>query len=236
MTPAPCSTIPKKSREENKAWFIGGQDLLLLAQLLEQGRYPTVRIVAVGGSAAAERRHIRTRIGVPLGHLLGNIQPEAATRLIVGGLMRGYRSDRNGFMGLRETSLTLVPEGAEAEFLALFHPGFKKPSYANTFLSKLNPGDLAYNCNLNGGRRACISCMHCADVCPVDILPQMTYKAILAEEVEEYLEHGLLDCVECGLCSYVCPSKIELSQSLIAAKAAYAKEQLSFTKSTEDEI
>jgi Na+-transporting NADH:ubiquinone oxidoreductase subunit A len=66
--------------------------------------------------------------------------------------------------------------------------------------------------------------MHCADVCPVDILPQMAFKAILAEEIEEALQHGLLDCVECGLCSYVCPSKIELSQTFKTAKAAYAKE------------
>ena len=66
--------------------------------------------------------------------------------------------------------------------------------------------------------------MHCADICPVNILPQMAYKSILTEEVEEALALGLLDCVECGLCSYVCPSKIELSQTLITAKADYAKE------------
>ena len=67
--------------------------------------------------------------------------------------------------------------------------------------------------------------MHCADVCPVDILPNLTYKAILAEEVEEYLQHGLLDCVECGLCSFVCPSKIELTDTLVTAKREYRKER-----------
>ena len=58
----------------------------------------------------------------------------------------------------------------------------------------------------------------------MDILPHMTYKAILAEETEEYLQHGLLDCVACGLCSYVCPSKIELTHTFTLAKAAYARE------------
>jgi Na+-transporting NADH:ubiquinone oxidoreductase subunit A len=101
----------------------------------------------------------------------------------------------------------------------------KKPTYSKTFLSALNSKLLAHNCNMNGSRRACIACMHCADVCPVDILPQMAYKAILAEEVEAYLAHGLLDCVNCGLCSYVCPSKIELSQTFKETKAAVAKEQ-----------
>jgi Na+-transporting NADH:ubiquinone oxidoreductase subunit A len=78
---------------------------------------------------------------------------------------------------------------------------------------------------MHGGRRACIACGYCALVCPVDILPQFAYKAILAGEIEESLEHGLLDCVECALCSYVCPSKIGLFESLKKAKAEFYKEQ-----------
>jgi Na+-transporting NADH:ubiquinone oxidoreductase subunit A len=53
----------------------------------------------------------------------------------------------------------------------------------------------------------------------------LTFKAVLADEVEEFLAHGLLDCVECRLCTYVCPSKIELADILVRAKAAYYKEQ-----------
>ena len=78
---------------------------------------------------------------------------------------------------------------------------------------------------VHGGVRACIACGYCAQVCPVDILPQLTFKAVLADAVEEFLAHGLLDCVECGLCTYVCPSKIELADILVHAKAAYYKEQ-----------
>jgi Na+-transporting NADH:ubiquinone oxidoreductase subunit A len=81
------------------------------------------------------------------------------------------------------------------------------------------------DCNRHGGVRACIACGYCAQVCPVDILPQLTFKAVLADAVEEFLAHGLLDCVECGLCTYVCPSKIELADILVQAKAAYYKEQ-----------
>jgi Na+-transporting NADH:ubiquinone oxidoreductase subunit A len=53
----------------------------------------------------------------------------------------------------------------------------------------------------------------------------MTLKAILVDEVEEYLAHGLLDCVECGLCTYVCPSKIELAETFQATKRSYHREQ-----------
>ena len=214
----------KQSASENRAWFIDGQDLLHLARILSQGRFATERIVAVGGRAAARRRHVRTRIGAPLAHIANPDTIAPGARWVVGGLMRGYASSPDGFLGLYEQSLSVLPEGGEAEFLALFRPGYDKPTYSRTFLSALNRGALAYDCKLHGDHRACIACLHCAEICPVDILVHMTYKAILIEEVEEYLEHGLLDCVECGLCSFVCPSKIELAETLKAAKAAYAKE------------
>ncbi len=215
----------KTSPEQNRAWFVSGQDLLLLAQLLAQGRYPVDRIVSVAGSRAPNPQHFRTRLGAPLSHLVDIAAIADDVRFVVGGLFRGYTGERSGYMGHLETALNLVPNGGEAEFLALFNPGPRKPTYSRTFLSRLNPGALTYDCNLQGGERACIACMHCADVCPVDIMPHMTYKAILAGEVEEYLAHGLLDCVNCGLCSYVCPSKIELTQTFIDAKTVYAKEQ-----------
>ncbi len=82
------------------------------------------------------------------------------------------------------------------------------------------------DCNFHGEERACINCGSCAEVCPVDILPQFTYKCVLADEIEEALAHGMLDCVECGLCSYVCPSKIELSDVLKNTKKAYYLEQI----------
>jgi Na+-transporting NADH:ubiquinone oxidoreductase subunit A len=216
----------KENADQNRAWTIAGQDLLLLAQLLVHGRYPVDRIVSVGGSRAPVPQHFKTRLGVPLAHLVDGDAVKNDVRFVVGGLLRGYGSDIAGFMGHYETSLNLVPRGAQAEFLALFNPGFSKPTFSRTFLSRLNPGQLTYTCTVHGGKRACIACMHCADICPVDILPHMAYKAIWADEIEESLEHGLLDCVECGLCSYVCPSKIELSKTFIEAKAAYAKEQV----------
>ena len=112
------------------------------------------------------------------------------------------------------------------ELLGLSNPGYRKPTFSRAFLSAINQDELEMNCNMHGGERACIACGYCARVCPVDILPQFTYKVILAGEVEESLEHGLLDCVECGLCSYVCPSKIDLLESLKRAKAEVYKEQV----------
>ena len=215
----------KKSAAENRSWYMDAQDLLLLADLVKSGKYPTERTVVIAGSLAKERKHLKTRIGAPLGHLVQGRVREGEPRYIVGGIFTGTTGSKDTFLGLFETSLTLIEEGREREVLALFRPGLDKPSYSRAFLSALNPNEFEMNSNIHGGLRACIACNHCPDVCPVDILPQLTYKAILVEEVEESLSHGLLDCVECGLCAYVCPAKIELYDVLKNAKASYYKEQ-----------
>lgn len=221
----------KTTSDQNHSWYIDGQDVLMLARLLTEGRYPVKRMVAVGGSEAVKRQHFHTRLGVPVRALIPDFDKfetiRPTIRLVAGGVFRGRKVSAAGYLGLYETALTLLPEGNEKEFMALFNPGWRKVTYSRAFLSPLNRSPISQNCNRHGDERACIACMHCADVCPVDILPQLTYKAVLAAEVEEALEHGLLDCVACGLCTYVCPSKIELADSLANAKAAYRKERAS---------
>jgi Na+-transporting NADH:ubiquinone oxidoreductase subunit A len=212
------------SAEENRTWFIGGQDLLLIARLLRDGRYPVERIVAVGGPAAESRRHVAARAGAPLAALA---QPADGRnpRWVVGGVLRGFAGDADGYLGFFETALTLLPLGDEREFLAFVRPGAKKPSFSRTFLSALGRDPLPMDCNLHGELRPCVGCNACVQVCPVEILPQLTYKSLLADDIEEALAHGLLDCVACGLCTYVCPAKIELCEYLTAAKRRHHQEQ-----------
>ncbi len=217
----------KKTPDENRAWFINGQDVLLLAMLLKNGKYPVERTVVLGGDLVKERKHFLTRIGVPLDHLIRErmVNPLEA-RYIVGGVFKGYTSKKDSYMGFYDTSLVLIPEGNETEFFGFARLGFRKQSRSRAFLSYFNTSALPVNCNCHGEERACINCGFCSEVCPVDILPQFTYKSILANEIEEALDHGMLDCVECGLCTYVCPSKVEVCESLKNTKRAYYLERL----------
>ena len=216
----------KKSADENRAWYIDGQDLLLLAGFLQSGNLPTERLFVVAGSAAAERQHVRSRLGAPLKHLVPAHPTCPEPRYVVGGILRGYTGNPGGHIGLYETAVAVVPEITEREFMTLFRPGFEKPTRSRAFAAGFKRRPMVMDTNVNGGHRACIACGYCSDVCPVDIWPQMTLKSILAEEVEEFLAHGLLDCVECGLCTYVCPSKIELAETFRQAKFDYHKEQV----------
>ncbi len=219
----------KATSAENRSWYINGQDLLLWAHLLKTGTYPTEKTVVLAGSSAVVRTHFKTRLGVPLAHITDgrvDTHDKGDIRYCVGGVHTGYANPKESYLGFFETSVILLPEGNEkGEFLGFIRPGYRKPSYSRAFFSHLNRSDLEMNCNKHGGDRACIACYHCAQVCPVDILVHFIFKTILAGEVEESVEHGLLDCVECGLCSYVCPSKLELFATLKKAKAEFYKEQ-----------
>ena len=210
----------KTSADQNHAWFVTGQDLLLVAELLQTGRFPTSRIVTLGGPGATRTGHFRARLGAPFSSFIGGRSAAGEVRLLAGGVLTGNPAPGNSHLGLFETSLVLLPEGnAPGGFLAWTLPGARSPSYSRAFLSSFRrTAEYPLDCNRHGGLRACIQCNFCTQVCPVDILPQLAYKAILAGEVEEALAHGLLDCVECGLCSLVCPSKIELLETLRGAR------------------
>jgi len=213
----------KTTPQENRGWYINGQDLLTLAAFLRRGQYPVDRIVAVGGPRSTHNRHLATRAGAPLADLFGKTDTDGL-RLVSGGIFSGYGAGCDDFLGFYETALTLMPAGDLKEILGFIRPGYKKPSHSRAFLSVFNRAPMVVECDMNGEDRACINCGYCPRVCPVDILPQFTFKAVEADEIEEALALGLLDCVECGLCSFVCPAKIEIADILKKAKEAYAKE------------
>jgi len=215
----------KQHPQENTAWTITGQNLLLLAGLLKNGRYPIERTVVVAGSRASHPQHLSTRIGVPLRLLAGeSLDTPDRSRFIAGGIFSGYPSVRDSYLGLFETALIILPEGDEKALFGFARPGFQKPSYSRAFLSSINRDSFPMDCGMHGEVRACINCGYCSEVCAVDILPQFTLKSVLAGEVEEALAHGLLDCVSCGLCTYVCPCKIDVCAGLQMARDAYYKE------------
>ncbi len=64
----------------------------------------------------------------------------------------------------------------------------------------------------------CIRCGQCAEVCPMELLPQQLLWYARSEEFEKAERLNLFDCIECGACSYVCPSSIPLVQYYRYAK------------------
>ncbi len=56
----------------------------------------------------------------------------------------------------------------------------------------------------------CIRCGDCAEVCPMDLLPQQLQFYGRSGDHSSAEANRLFDCIECGLCAYVCPSDIAL--------------------------
>ena len=66
--------------------------------------------------------------------------------------------------------------------------------------------------------RPCIRCGECAEVCPIQLLPQQLFWYACADDEAKIREHGLTDCIECGCCDLVCPSHIPLTADFRKAK------------------
>lgn len=77
----------------------------------------------------------------------------------------------------------------------------------------------------------CIRCGRCAEVCPMELLPQQLFWYAKAAEFEKAKHQNLFDCIECGACSYVCPSSIPLVQYYRYAKGEIRTQQAELIKS-----
>ncbi len=213
----------KKSPDENQDWYMDGQDVVVLGKFLQTGAYPTDRIVAFS-DGTSDGCHVKTRMGARFKDVAaGKASPDPA-RWVAGGLFSGYSGTADTFLGFYETSVMVVKDPHQGEFFGFVRPGFSKLSNSRTIMSTFFSKPLPADTGLHGEERPCVNCGYCAAVCPVNIMPQYTYKSLYADEIEDALKHGLLDCVECGLCSFVCPSKIDLTDFLIAARRRYHKE------------
>ncbi len=125
------------------------------------------------------------------------------------------------------SSIAVLEENRERQFLSFLRPGIRRDSFSNAFLSSLFPNvKRKIDTNENGERRSCIYCNYCEEVCPVGLMPYLLSKYVTHDMIEEANRHKILACIDCGLCTYVCPSKIPLMTHIQEGKAQLKEENL----------
>ncbi len=122
-------------------------------------------------------------------------------RLIIGGPMMGFAMQQTAIPVIKTTNCVLI--------------------------------DAAQNKDLQKHKYVmpCIRCDSCADVCPVNLLPQQLYWLSKAQELDDIQKYDIFDCIECGCCDYVCPSQIPLVQYYRFAKSEIWKREREQKKS-----
>ena len=198
-------------------WYLEPQDVISIARLFTDGRYDVSRIVALGGSQVSKPRYYRTIAGASISNLLADNLNDGDNRIISGDILTGRHINADGTLGFYHTTITVIEEGKQQEFLGWILPGMDKFSVSGTFLSWLMPSK-RYNlsANMHGEERAYVMTGEYEKVLPMDIYPTQLIKAIMIEDIEQMENLGIYEVApeDLALCEFVCTSKIEV-QSII---------------------
>ncbi len=210
-----------RASKGHRIWFLRTEGVLAVEQALGRGEPVTDRVIAVGGPAVKQPRHVRTPVGASPWELLGISPDDPTVRAVRGGVFRGgvIGPDCPGLDG-GVRGLTVLGNQPDRELLSFARAGFDRTSYSRfSFASGfVRPAPEKLTTALRGEQRACVSCGFCEEVCPARILPYQIHKMLYQDRLEEAEAAGADLCVDCGLCSYVCPSKIELRKEIVESR------------------
>ena len=208
-------------------WYLQPQDVIAIARLFTEGKYDVSRIVALAGSQVKKPKYYRTIAGASIANLLADNINEGDSRIISGDILTGQHIDVNGILGFYDTTITIIEEGKEQEFLGWILPGLHKFSASKTFLSWLTPAKkYSLNANMHGEERAYVMTGEYEKVLPMDIFPAHLIKACMIEDIELMENLGIYEVSpeDFALCEFVCTSKIEVQTIIRNALELVRKE------------
>ncbi len=197
-------------------WYISPEGVAQIGKFFSTGYLNNSRVIAVAGSAVNNRQYYKTVMGAPVKHLINESNLTAdEVRIINGNVLTGEKTSLAGYTGFYNHLLSVIPEGSrERSLMSWFSPGLNTASVSRTFLSRWVGGrkkEYEISTLMNGGHRAFVATGDYEKVLPMDIMPVFLAKSILAEDVKEMEQLGILevDEEEMALCSYICLSKTD---------------------------
>lgn len=204
-------------KPDDIVWTVNIQHVIILGQLFLKGEIDPSIIVSVGGPGAKNPIHVKTRIGSKIETVVKDQLGDDEYRIISGDVLTGRKVEKDDYLGFYDTIISILPVDFSRPFLGWIQPGSSKKTYSlsNSFLS-FGKKLFNFTTKQNGSKRALVPINAWEDVLPMDIMPNPLYRSILACDIEEMTQLGILECDEedFALCSFACPSKIDVGATI----------------------
>ncbi|HEY3588935.1 MAG TPA: Na(+)-translocating NADH-quinone reductase subunit A [Buttiauxella sp.] len=198
---------------QKTVWHLNYQDVIAIGKLFVEGELWTERVIALAGPQIKKPRLIRTRLGASLETLTAGELAEGENRIISGSVLSGtIAAGPRAWLGRFHLQVTVLKEGREKELFGWVMPGADKYSITRTTIGHFLKHKLFnFSTDTNGGERSMVPIGNYERVMPLDILPTMLLRDLLAGDTDSAQALGCLELDEedLALCTYVCPGKYE---------------------------
>ncbi|MFU0921305.1 Na(+)-translocating NADH-quinone reductase subunit A [Kluyvera sichuanensis] len=196
-----------------QVWHLNYQDVIAYGKLFLDGVLWTERIIALGGPQVKQPRLLRTCLGADLDTLLVGELYDGENRVLSGSVLNGTQAvGPHAFLGRFHLQVSVLKEGRDKELLGWVAPGRDKFSITRTTLGHFLKKKLFnLSTDTHGGERAMVPIGSYERVMPLDILPTVLLRDLLAGDTDSAQALGCLELDEedLALCTYVCPGKYE---------------------------
>ncbi|MCF2859077.1 Na(+)-translocating NADH-quinone reductase subunit A [Pseudoalteromonas sp. SMS1] len=198
---------------DKQVWHLGYQDVIAFGKLFLTGEIYTDRVVSLAGPRVKNPRLVKTQIGASLTDLVSGEVEDGDNRVISGSVLAGKTATgAHAFLGRYHVQVSVLLEGREKELFGWIAPGSNKFSVTRTFISHLAPSRLFKMTTSTGGsKRAMVPIGNYERVMPLDILPTLLLRDLIAGDLDSAISLGALELDEedLALCTFVCPGKYD---------------------------
>jgi len=204
----------KPVNAEKFVWHLGYQDVIAYGKLFTSGELDCTRVISLAGPVAKNPRLVRTILGACTAELTaGEVVTDGELRVVSGSLLMGsIATCVHGYLGRYHVQVALLLEGREKEFVGYMYPGPNKFSVTRAYMSHFFPKKLFnMTTTTNGSERAMVPIGNFERVMPLDILPTMLLRDLVAGDTDTAQQLGVLELDEedLALCTFVCPGKTD---------------------------
>lgn len=198
---------------QKQVWHLNYQDVIAIGKLFINGELSCERVVALGGPQVNNPRLVRTCLGASLEELVKGELAEGENRVLSGSVLNGHIAQGpHAWLGRFHLQVSVLLEGREKELFGWVMPGKDKFSITRTTLGHFLKHKLFnFSTDTNGGERSMVPIGNYERVMPLDILPTLLLRDLLAGDTDGAQALGCLELDEedLALCTYVCPGKYE---------------------------